>query len=161
MTEQFETFLSQLTATNTTLEYFTDFKKIKRNVNKISIKLNQLNYLIGKENLKEVVEELFDENPKTFNVLDILIAVRKNKAAKTLNSNDEVVNLDDYFTSPALIVEYLEGTGLAEIFKSKILLIWLIMFLELKLIRHQCSKNRGGNNMAKLFLVYLTNQYLL
>ena len=32
--------------TNATLDYFTDFKKIKSNVNKISIKLNQLNYLM-------------------------------------------------------------------------------------------------------------------
>jgi type II restriction enzyme len=33
-------------------------------MNKISIKLNQLNYLIGKENLKESVGKLFDENPE-------------------------------------------------------------------------------------------------
>ena len=52
MSEQFKHFLSQFSETNATLDYFTDFKKIKSNVNKISIKLNQLNYLIGKENLK-------------------------------------------------------------------------------------------------------------
>jgi type II restriction enzyme len=50
MSEQFELFLSQLSETNSTLDSFTDFEKIKRNVNRISIKLNQLNYLIGKEN---------------------------------------------------------------------------------------------------------------
>lgn len=55
MSEQFKTFLSQLSETNATLDYFTDFKKIKGNVNKISIKLNQLNYLIGKENLSEAI----------------------------------------------------------------------------------------------------------
>jgi type II restriction enzyme len=47
MSEQFETFLSELSETNFTLDIFTDFEKIKRNVNRISIKLNQLNYLIG------------------------------------------------------------------------------------------------------------------
>ena len=49
MPEQFEVFLSQLSETNATLDYFTDFDKIRGNVNKIAIKLNQLNYLIGKE----------------------------------------------------------------------------------------------------------------
>lgn len=49
MSERFEAFLSQLSETNATLDYFTDFNKIRRNVNKISIKLNQLNYLIGKK----------------------------------------------------------------------------------------------------------------
>jgi len=49
MSEQFETFISQLSETNATLDYFTDFGKIKSNINKISIKLNQLDYWIGKE----------------------------------------------------------------------------------------------------------------
>ena len=82
MSEQFKHFLSQFSETNATLDYFTDFKKIKSNVNKISIKLNQLNYLIGKGHLKEAVNELYQENPNVFEVLDILIANRKNKKAK-------------------------------------------------------------------------------
>jgi type II restriction enzyme len=43
MSEQFKIFLSQLSETNATLDYFTDFIKINKNVQKISIKLNQLN----------------------------------------------------------------------------------------------------------------------
>ena len=51
MSKEFEIFLSQLSETNATLDYFTDFEKIKTNIAKISIKLNQLNYLIGKHDL--------------------------------------------------------------------------------------------------------------
>ena len=51
MKEQFKIFLSQLSETNATLDYFTDFEKVIRNVSKIAIKLNQLNFLIGKEDL--------------------------------------------------------------------------------------------------------------
>ena len=43
----FEIFMSQLSETNSTLESFTDFKKVSSNVAKISIKLNQLNYLLN------------------------------------------------------------------------------------------------------------------
>ena len=78
MSEQFETFISQLSETNATLDYFTDFGKIKSNISNISIKLHQLNYLIGKEDLEFAIKELFEENPKVFEILDILIAVRKN-----------------------------------------------------------------------------------
>jgi type II restriction enzyme len=56
MSKQFEKFLSQLSETNATLDYFTDFDKVKENVNKISIKLTQLNYLIGKKDLKKLLE---------------------------------------------------------------------------------------------------------
>lgn len=150
MSEQFKIFLSQLSETNATLDYFTDFKKIKDNVNRISIKLNQLNYLIGKENLKEAVFELYEENPKVFEVLDILIAIRKNKKAKTFNNQGKIVSLDTYFTSPELILEYIEETGLAEIFKNKNVtnLVDYVFGIEVGLDTN-ARKNRGGDNMSK------------
>ncbi len=36
MSEQFNAFLSQLSETNATLDYFTDFDKIRNNVNNVS-----------------------------------------------------------------------------------------------------------------------------
>ena len=83
MTE-FEIFMSQLSETNATLESFTDFEKVSSNVAKISIKLNQLNYLLGKEDLKSAIADLYEENPRTFDVLDILVAVRKSDKKKFL-----------------------------------------------------------------------------
>lgn len=150
MSEQFKVFLSQLSETNATLDYFTDFKKIKSNVNRIAIKLNQLNYLIGKENLKEAITELYAENPKVFEVLDILIAIRKNKKAKTFNSQGKIVSIDDYFASPELIFEYIEGTGLAEVFRNKDVtnLVDYVFGIEVGLDTN-ARKNRGGDNMSK------------
>ncbi len=150
MSEQFKTFLSQFTETNATLDYFTDFKKIKNNVNKIAIKLNQLNYLIGKENLTEAVNELFDENPKVFEVLDILIAIRKNKRAKTFNNNGEIVLLDTYFKKPESVLEFINETGLADVFRNKDVtnLVDYVFGIEVGLDTN-ARKNRGGDNMSK------------
>lgn len=150
MSEQFKIFLSQLSETNTTLDYFTDFKKIKGNVNKIAIKLNQLNYLIGKTDIKAAVNELYEENPKAFEVLDILIAVRKNNNAKTFNNKGEIVMLNSYFTSPDSICEYIEETGLGEIFRNKDVknLVDYVFGIEVGLDTN-ARKNRGGENMSK------------
>jgi type II restriction enzyme len=150
MSEQFKIFLSQLSETNATLDYFTDFKKIKSNVNKIAIKLNQLNYLIGKADIKAAVNELYEENPKTFEVLDILIAIRKNKNAKTFNNKGEIVMLDSYFNSPESICEYIEETGLGEIFRNKDVknLVDYVFGIEVGLDTN-ARKNRGGENMSK------------
>lgn len=150
MSEQFKHFLSQLSETNATLDYFTDFEKIKINVNKISIKLNQLNYLIGKENLGEAIQELFDENSKVFEVLDILIAVRKNKKAKTFNSNGDIVLLDTYFQTSKTIFEYIEETGLGDVFRNKNItnLVDYVFGIEVGLDTN-ARKNRGGENMSK------------
>lgn len=150
MSEQFETFISQLSETNATLDYYTDFGKIKANLSKISIKLNQLNYLIGKEDLKLAIEELFEENAKVFEVLDILIAVRKNKNAKTFNREGEIVLLDTYFETSDKIYEFIEDTGLGEVFRNKNItnLVDYVFGVEVGLDTN-ARKNRGGENMSK------------
>lgn len=149
MKEQFKTFLSQLSETNATLDYFVDFEKVKGNVRKIALKLNQLNYLIGKDNLEEAINDLYDENPKVFEVLEILIAVR-NKNAKTLNNTGKITLLESYFTSPKGVLEYIYETGLAEVFKNKEIsnLVDYVFGIEVGLDTN-ARKNRGGDNMSK------------
>jgi len=158
MSEQFNTFMSQLSETNATLDYFTDFEKIKNNVAKISIKLNQLNYLIGKDDLKAAIKELFNENSKVFEVLDILIAVRKNKNAKTFNRDGEIVLLDSYFTSPEKLFEFIEETGLGDIFRNKNItnLVDYVFGVEVGLDTN-ARKNRGGENMSKAVSLLFDN----
>jgi type II restriction enzyme len=150
MSEQFKIFLSQLSETNATLDYFSDFKKIQSNVSKIAIKLNQLNYLIGKADIKAAVNELYEENPKAFEVLDILIAIRKNKNAKTFNNKGEIVLLDSYFTSSESICEYIEETGLGKVFRNKDVknLVDYVFGIEVGLDTN-ARKNRGGENMSR------------
>jgi len=150
MPKDFEKFISQLTETNATLDYFTDFNKIKKNVNKIAIKLNQLNYLIGQTDLKKAIKEIYEENPKTFNVLGILIAVRNNKETKTLNKNGQVTIIDSYFNSPESIYEFIEETGLIEIFRNKDIknLVDYVFGIEVGLDTN-ARKNRVGKNMSK------------
>ena len=149
MKEQFKTFLSQLSETNATLDYFVDFQKVIGNVRKIALKLNQLNYLIGKDNLEEAINELYEENPKVFEVFDILIAVR-NKNTKILDNIGKIVSLENYFTSPKSILEYICETRLAEVFKNKEItnLVDYVFGIEVGLDTN-ARKNRGGDNMSK------------
>ena len=149
MTKQFKIFLSQLSETNATLDYFVDFEKVVGNIRKTALKLNQLNYLIGKDNLEEAINDLYEENPKVFEVLDILIAVR-NKKTKTFNNNGKIVSLESYFTSPKSILEYICETRLAEVFKNKEItnLVDYVFGIEVGLDTN-ARKNRGGDNMSK------------
>lgn len=146
----FDLFISRLSETNATLDYFTDFEKVIKNTNKIAIKLNQLNYLIGKADLTKAVKELYEENPKVFEVLDILVAVRTKDKKKTLNANGEFVLLESYFTSLQGVINYIEQTGLAEVFKNKNItnLVDYVFGVEVGLDTN-ARKNRGGENMAK------------
>ena len=150
MEKNFDLFLSQLSETNATLDYFTDFEKVIHNTNKIAIKLNQLNYLIGKEDLHKAIKELYEENSKVFEVLDILLSVRKKDKKKTLNANGEFVLLESYFSSLQGVIDYIEQTGLANVFRNKNVtnLVDYVFGVEVGLDTN-ARKNRGGENMAK------------
>jgi type-2 restriction enzyme mboI len=151
MIKDFQEFLDTLSETNASLNYFTDFSKVRKNTAKIEIKLNQLNYLIGKTNLAKAIEEVYNENPTAFEVLDILIAVRDNDNKKVLNDDGKTVFLKTYFTSLQGIIKYIEKTGLADILKNKSItnLVDYVFGIEVGLDTN-ARKNRGGNNMANL-----------
>ena len=144
----FKDFITQLSTTNATLDSFVDFEKVTKNINKISIKLNQLNYLIGKDNIELAVKDLYEENPNCFSVLNILIAVRDNKPL--ISADGYVVYLDNYFTDEQKIIEYLYETGLANILKNKEIknLVDYVIGIEVGLDTN-ARKNRGGKNMEK------------
>lgn len=153
----FEEFLNSMSETNATLDYFTDFDKVKNNVAQIEIKLNQLNYLLGKDNLTQAVCELYKECPNAFSVLEILIAVRQKEQKKTLNEQGQVVLLNSYLISPDKIIEFLENTGLSDIFRDKNIksLVDYVFGIEVGLDTN-ARKNRGGDNMSKA-VQYLFN----
>ncbi|MDD2623045.1 MAG: type II restriction endonuclease [Bacteroidales bacterium] len=96
------------------------------------------------------MEELFEENARVFEVLDILIAVRKDKNAKTFNREGNIVLLDSYFETPEKVFEFVEDTGLGEIFRNKNItnLVDYVFGVEVGLDTN-ARKNRGGENMSK------------
>lgn len=145
----FKLFLGQLAQTNATLDYFTDFEKIRSHIQPIEIKLNTLNYLLGKENLDTAIRQLYHENPKVFEVLGILIAIRESKKTKVLNHDLQAVSLSSFFNSPEHIIEYIELTGLAAVFRNSEItnLVDYVFGIEVGLDSN-ARKNRGGNNMA-------------
>lgn len=154
--EQFKSFMSQLIETNATLGFFSDFEKISANVDTISIKLNQLNYLVGKEDLETAVLRLWNENPKVFNVLDILIAVRSNDKKKAIARNGQIQLIEKFFKTPEGVIEYLEDTGLKKVLQDKQVtnLVDYVFGVETGLDTN-ARKNRSGdimgNKVAEIF----------
>lgn len=116
---QFELFMSQLRETNATLDFYCDFPKIARNVANIEISLNTLNYLIGKENLREAVEALWNRDKRVFDVMDILIATRKKEQKKYIDNDGTMHSVHSLFSSVDGVMTFLEGTGLDHVFKDK------------------------------------------
>lgn len=118
-TAQFNLFMSQLRETNATLDFYCDFPKIARNVAEIEISLNTLNYLIGKENLREAVEALWNRDKRVFDIMDILIATRKKDDKKYIDDDGSMHSVHSLFSSVDGVMKFIEGTGLDKVFKNK------------------------------------------
>ena len=118
-TEHFNLFMSQLRETNATLDFYCDFPKIARNVADIEISLNMLNFLIGKGNLREAVQSLWNRDPHVFEVMDILIATRKKDDKKYIDNDGSMHSVHSLFSSVDGVMKFLEGTGLDKLFKNK------------------------------------------
>ena len=155
MSKNFNLFMSQLQETNQTLDFFCDFDKISANVAEVEMSLNTLNYLIGKDDLAKGVAEIWQRDPKVFEVLGILIAVRDEGRKPVVDKNGNVVLLKSYFESCSKVVEFLQGTGLAEIFQSRRIknLVDYVFGIETGLDTN-ARKNRSGhimeNTVAKI-----------
>lgn len=146
--EQFNQFMSQLSETNATLNFWTDFDKIRKNVASVEIKLNTLNYLIGKEDLRSAITKLWNNDKRVFDVLLILVACRKRDKKKVVNDKAEFVLLESYLDTLDGVIEFIEGTGLAQVFQDKNIknLVDYVFGVETGLDSN-ARKNRSGDAM--------------
>ena len=148
---EFATFMSQLKETNQTLDFFCDFDRIHDNVEDIKLSLCMLNSLIGAADMQSAVETIWRRDKSAFNVMDILIAVRSEGKKKVLNSLGECVILDSLFESVDGVMEFLNDTGLAEVFQSQKItnLVDYVFGVETGLDSN-ARKNRSGHVMENV-----------
>ena len=140
-----------LKETHFSLKDYVNFPKVADNVEAISIKLNQLNYLIGQDDMAKAVKRLWNENPKVFSVLDVLIAVRAKDRKKAIDSTGNIHLISDYFKSAEQVTVFLNETGLTKVFQQKQIknLVDYVFGVEVGLDTN-ARKNRGGHIMEDL-----------
>ena len=154
--QDFKTFISQLRETNQTLDFFCDFEKIGRNVDDIRLSLCMLNSLIGTSDLRKSVGTIWNRDKTAFSVLPILIAVRDEGSKKVLDTLNNIVDIKTFFGSIDRVVEFLESTGLADLFRKRIIkdLVDYVFGIETGLDTN-ARKNRSGhimeNTVAQIF----------
>lgn len=158
MEKNFNKFMSQLSETNATLDFYSDFNKIRNNVSEIALSLNSLNFLLGKENLKEAVTMLWNRDKKAFGVLDILIATRRKDKKKFIDNDGKPYLISSLFTSIDGVMKFLEETGLSEVFMRRDVndLVDYVFGVETGLDTN-ARKNRSGDITETLLHRILNN----
>lgn len=153
----FDKWLDEFKDTIVSFDYFSDFKKIVANVDKIKIELNILNSLIGSKNIEDDFERVVKEYPQTLKCIPILLAVRESQL-KTMNNKGEIVVYD--FRNPCCSIEeyktFMKETGLFDMLSNHIIssLVDYVTGVETGLDSN-ARKNRGGHKMEDLVESYI------
>ena len=147
--EKFSVIFDNITEIKIGLDYYTDFNKVINNIKTISLRLTQLNYLIGQKDMRKAVEELWEENPKVFSVMGILVAVRKKQNKKAWGRDGSKRLVYNYFDCVDHIMEFIEDSGLLTVLQDKHIknLVDYVFGVETGLDTHG-RKNRIGEIMA-------------
>ena len=156
----FEYFIENLKYTNRTFDFFIDWSKVFQNVENIEIELNILNYLIGKENVKEELGNLISKYPNIVSIIPILIAIREKNLDvlinfKTPNWEYKTYSFNkkkEYSRNEILdIVDFCDRLGLLQLLKEKKIknLVDYCIGLEVG-IGTNGRKNRGGKIMENI-----------
>ena len=75
----FEHLLNSLVPSITVWDYFINWNKVNKNLDRIKIELNLLNSLLDSQNLEHDFVSLIKKYPNVIKTIPVLLAVRENK----------------------------------------------------------------------------------
>lgn len=152
----FNKWLSTMRDSINSYDYYVDFPKVFANVDKISVELNILNSLIGKEDIEERFRQLADKYPEIIKCIPILLAVRANE----IYAQDDAGAFNYNFKKPnytlAQYIIFMKKTGLFDLISHHIInnLVDYVTGVETGLDSNG-RKNRGGHQMEDLVLRFI------
>ena len=160
MKKDFNHFITTLRNSIKTWDYFVNWNKVFTNSSEIEIILNKLNYLLGKENLKEEFKKLYSNNPDIIKAFPVLLAVRekeleiydkKDKTSQFFNFSKRDKNVEEYY-------EFFEKSGIIKLFKDKKIknLVDYTIGVEVGLDSNG-RKNRGGQLMESIVEAFISD----
>ena len=156
----FEFLLANLKPSNTLWSYFVNWEKVFTNTKSIEIALNNLNYLIGKDDFDEEFKFLIKENPSIAKVIPaLLVRDGGNTQQFKILVDYEKLTYEDYDFSKQKIsskdiekyLHFVKQTGLKSLITSKKIknLVDYMIGVEAGLDSN-ARKNRGGHAMENI-----------
>jgi len=163
----FDFLISNLKPSNKIWTYFVNWEKVFTNTKQIELALNNLNYLIGKDNFDEEFKFLLKENPSVANVIPALV-VRDGANTKKFKilvdyQNKKLIYEDYDFSKKEISDEdiekylhFVEKTGLKSLITNKKIknLVDYIIGVEAGLDSN-ARKNRSGHVMENIVEVFI------
>ncbi len=156
MKRLFDEWLGGFRKSIASYEYYTDFEKVHRNVEKIKIELNILNSLIGSKNIEKDFIDIVTRYPETLKCIPILLAVRANEIYAVDSEGEYTYSFKKMNYSAEEYSLFMRKTGLFTLLEEHIVnnLYDYVTGVETGLDSNG-RKNRGGHLMEDLVESYI------
>ena len=156
MNRNFNEWLSKFKTSISDYSYYVDFEKIYRNVDKVKVKLNILNSLIGSQNIEEEFQNILIKYPDTLECIPLLLAVRSHEIFVKDEMNEYLFKFDKMIFSIEDYVKFMRESGLFDLLQNHIInnLYDYVLGVEVGLDSN-ARKNRGGHLMENLVEDYI------
>ncbi len=163
----FDFFISNLKPSNTIWSYFINWEKVFTNTKQIELALNNLNYLIGKNDFDKEFKFLLKKNPNIAKVIPALVVRDGNNTKKfkiLVDYHNKKLVYEDYDFSKEKIsnndiekyLHFVKETGLKTLITDKKIknLVDYMIGVEAGLDSNG-RKNRGGHAMENIVEVFI------
>lgn len=137
-------------------DYYVNFDKVVKNVDKYKIELNILNALIGSENIESEFDEITTKYPETLGCIPLLLAVRSNEIYAQDEDGGFLYNFQTWNYDVEQYKIFMRKTGLFKLLSNHIVnnLVDYALGVETGLDSNG-RKNRGGHQMENLVERYI------
>ena len=158
MCRNFNEWLSGFRVSIANCEYYVDFEKVHRNVDKIKNELNIINSLICSKNIEKDFENLLTKYSEVLRCIPLLLAVRANEIYTVDTDGEFVYNFKNQNYSVEQYKIFMRKTGLFDLLENHIInnLVDYATGVETGLDSNG-RKNRGGHLMENLVESYIVN----
>lgn len=156
MKRDFNEWLEKFKPSISDYNYYVDFPKIYRNVDKVKVELNILNSLVGSKNIESDFKNIILRYPETLACIPLLLAVRANEIYVKDEINEYLFKFDKMIYSMADYIRFMRESGLFDLLQNHIInnLYDYVLGVEVGLDSNG-RKNRGGHLMENLVESYI------
>lgn len=153
MNKDFNKLITTFKSSIKTWDYFVNWNKVFSNSSDLEITLNKLNYLLGKDDLKNEFKKLYSSNPDVVKALPVLLAVRENKLEifNKASKNSEFFDFSGSEKNSDRYYDFLEKSDLVRLFQKDGVknLVDYVLGVEVGLDSNG-RKNRSGTLMEEI-----------
>ncbi len=162
--EIFEYLVSNLVPSITVWEYFINWDKVNKNLERIKIELNLLNSLLDSQNLENEFINLIKKYPNVVRAIPILLAVRESNLEVLKDYKDKDLSYLDFEFDKKIVNDseakdyflFVKETKLTDLFQNKKIknFVDYVFGVEVGLDSNG-RKNRGGQLMENVMEVFV------